>query len=134
MTKKEIINEFVSAPRFEKYLSACGDDYDLASKLYNYNLLISINFYSMLSIFEVSLRNSLNKVLSNHFQDNDWILNQKEGFMSNPKLGNRFTTRKQVQSAEESLKRKGVRNIRSQIVTELTKVQDVYDNLHTALF
>ncbi|MFM9946880.1 MAG: hypothetical protein ACKV1O_02980 [Saprospiraceae bacterium] len=120
MEKKRIINEFISIPRFEKYVISCGGDHDLAFELYNSNLLISKSFYPLLSVFEVSLRNRLDTILSTYFQDSDWILNQKSGFMSDTKLGKRFITRQQVHLGEESLKRKGVRNVRSQIVTELT--------------
>ena len=37
-------------------------------------------------MLEVVFRNRLNDILSAHFEDPDWIINQKTGFMSDPAL------------------------------------------------
>lgn len=57
-----------------------------ADELYKFNILISQSFYPLLAAVEVLLRNRLDGVLSNHFKDENWIINQKKGFMSDPYL------------------------------------------------
>jgi hypothetical protein len=43
-------------------------------------------FHPIISQFEVVFRNSLNEVLITNFSDVDWIINQKNGMMSDPTL------------------------------------------------
>lgn len=58
-------------------------------QLYKANLKTSQAFHPLLGVFEVIFRNRLNDILTSHFTDPDWIINQKTGFMSDPSL--RFT-------------------------------------------
>lgn len=114
-----ISDHFISQPRFERYLIACGKNTADAFDLYCSNLLVTKCFCPIMSVFEVALRNRLNAMLTGFFKDNDWILNQKNRFMSHPRLGKQFAARKQVETAEQSLIRKNL-NVKTQIVTELT--------------
>lgn len=72
----------------------------------------------ILSILEVSIRNNINTILTSHFTDSDWIINQKNGFMSHTSLSYRhpLTSRvihnhflkKSVEKLEEKLTRHGL--------------------------
>lgn len=77
---------YFSPPRLERYLIAAKNNKQEALKLYKSNLKVAQAFHPLLGLLEVSLRNSLNEKLSDFFSDEDWIINQKNGFMSDPGL------------------------------------------------
>lgn len=81
--------QYFSASRVNRYLLATGNSTTKAVRLYKANLKTAQAFHPLLGVLEVVLRNRLNDVLSSHFTDPDWIINQKTGFMSHPSL--RFT-------------------------------------------
>ena len=54
---------FLSKYRLEPYLLASNNDKDKAIELYNYNIEVSKQFYSLLSYFEIILRNVCNNKL-----------------------------------------------------------------------
>jgi hypothetical protein len=67
----------ISSPRFNRYLKACGNDLSRAESLYRANLLLSQKMYSIIGIFEVVLRNSIDR----HFKQlkgNEWIYDAAE--------------------------------------------------------
>ncbi len=55
----------VSSSRFNKYLNACGNNRRKARKLYRANLALSEKLYSVIGIFEVILRNSIDRHFKN---------------------------------------------------------------------
>ena len=55
-----------------KYLVACGGDTKKAMTLYRYNLELSKEMFTVISCFEVALRNRINNVLVNHL-GNEWL-------------------------------------------------------------
>lgn len=65
-----------SAARLSKYKNACGGNTVKALTLYRYNVRLCQKFYGVLSIFEIVLRNAINKHFSSHFNDADWIYHQ----------------------------------------------------------
>ena len=68
-------NEFeniISAQRMRKYLVACGGDTKKAMTLYRYNLELSKEMFTVISCFEVALRNRIDNVLVNHL-GNEWL-------------------------------------------------------------
>ncbi len=75
-----------SKPRVARYLQSVGDDQAKAIALYKANLKLSKAFHPLLSVLEVSLRNSVNDALSIYFNDPEWIINQQAGFMVDPTL------------------------------------------------
>lgn len=79
------ISVYISAPRLQKYQAVCSTNQQ-ALKLYQTNLRLSQAFYSLLSLVEVIIRNALNEELTRHFQDPDWLRNQRDKFMSDPRL------------------------------------------------
>jgi hypothetical protein len=54
--------------------------------MYKQNLLVAQSIHPVIGVFEVVLRNSIYNAISNYFQDENWIVNQKEGFMSDKAL------------------------------------------------
>lgn len=79
------ITWYISEPRLHKYRSVCTSNRQTL-KLYQTNLRLSQAFYPMLSLLEVILRNALNEKLTKHFNDADWLRNQRNGFMAHPTL------------------------------------------------
>nr|GFC70032.1 hypothetical protein [Tanacetum cinerariifolium] len=99
-------------------------------KLYKANLRLSQAFHPLLGIIEVVLRNQLNNVLSAHFTDPQWIINQKAHFMSHPSLT--YTYKKtgqvrtnkflkgEVERAEKRLRKAGATITSGRIIAEQT--------------
>ena len=68
-------NEFedtISPERMQRYVLACGNDTRRAMTLYRYNLKLSQEMFTLISCFEVSLRNKINKEMVANF-GNDWL-------------------------------------------------------------
>lgn len=76
----------LSTQRIDRYYVATGNSKPKAVKLYKANLKIAQSFHPLLGILEVILRNKINTILTAHFVDSDWIINQKMGFMNDPSL------------------------------------------------
>ncbi|MCZ8146125.1 Abi family protein [Flavobacterium sp.] len=55
--------EIMSAPRMNRYLDACGGDSRKAMTLYRLNLKLSQQLFTIISCFEIALRNKIN----NHY-------------------------------------------------------------------
>lgn len=79
MEYKELVG-LVSEARLKRYFIATGD-FGNAVDMYKANILVAQSFHPLLGIFEVILRNQIDRTLTNHFNDVDWILNQRAGFM-----------------------------------------------------
>lgn len=58
----------------KKYFHRYPNDEKKAIKHYELNIEISESFYPVLSMFEVALRNSLNRELTKYFESEDWYL------------------------------------------------------------
>jgi hypothetical protein len=80
------IGLYLSSERINRYLTAAGNNHARTVRLYKENLKIAQAFHALLGILEVILRNRINTILSAHFTDPDWIINQKTGFMIAPSL------------------------------------------------
>lgn len=65
-----------SAVRLAKYRAACGDDSDQAINLYRYNIGLCQKFYALLNIFEVALRNAIDRHYREHLREENWILRE----------------------------------------------------------
>ena len=61
-----------SAERMHKYKIACGGDTCKAMKLYRYNLRLSQVMFTLISCFEVALRNKIDIEMKSQ-QGNDWL-------------------------------------------------------------
>ncbi len=63
-----------SVQRMGKYFNRYPNNEEKAIIHYKSNIELSESFYSILSVFEVSLRNSLHRELTTHFGTDDWYL------------------------------------------------------------
>lgn len=119
--KIELRSKYLSRPRYNRYLIATANRKDRAKRLYNANIRFAQAFHPLLSQFEVILRNSLNTVLSAHFRDNDWIINQKNGFMRDNSLRNsNYFLKSSVQKTEMKLQRRGFPITSGKIISDQT--------------
>jgi hypothetical protein len=119
--KIELRGKYLSRPRYNRYLTAASNSKDRAKRLYNANIRLAQAFHPILSQFEVVLRNSLNTVLSAHFTDSDWIINQKNGFMRDYSLQNsHYFLKSCVQKTESKLQRRGIPITSGKIISDQT--------------
>lgn len=65
-----------SAARLNKYKQACGGSNNKALTLYRHNVKLCQKFYGVLNIFEIVLRNAINRHYATYFNDADWIYHQ----------------------------------------------------------
>jgi hypothetical protein len=62
----------ISEPRFSRYYSACGNNIQRASQLYRANLLLSQKMYAVIGVFEIILRNTIDRHLVAK-KGNSWL-------------------------------------------------------------
>lgn len=74
MTENQL-KYYLSTPRFNTYLSKTNNDFQKAYTLYQVNIQLSEAFYPLLSVLEVSLRNSIHETLKIYFKDDYWFKN-----------------------------------------------------------
>ncbi len=77
---------YFSDYRVKRYLEATANSNTKSINLYKLNLKVSQAFHPLLGVLEVVIRNRIYALLSLHFKDDDWIINQKNGFMSDSSL------------------------------------------------
>lgn len=110
---------YVSQPRLNRFLRACGNSKSKTQKLYKINLRVAQAFYPLMNLFETFIRNAIYNELINHFSDSDWIINQKQRFMSDPSLSaSNFFLKTSVLKAEQKIRRAGCQVTSSKIVAE----------------
>lgn len=66
------IEHFFSQKRLSRYLLACNNDKRKAITLYRYNLRLAQELLTIVSCFEVSLRNAIDNILVPQF-GNEWL-------------------------------------------------------------
>jgi hypothetical protein len=112
--------KILSQARLSRFLKACNGDKQKALQLYRLNIKLSQNFYAILSMFEVALRNAINIHYSHHFSDKEWLKNQciGNGFLNNNAFQTgRFKSKKKVDSAIREL---GVRYTHDRVIASLS--------------
>ena len=122
------VREYLSSQRIDRYRIAASTNKGKAITLYKANLRIAQSFHPLLGVLEVILRNCINSVLTSHFSDTDWIINQKAGFMADPSLTylDRSTgkhvindfLKASVEKSERKFKRHKVRVTSSKIIAD----------------
>lgn len=84
--------KIMSSKRMRRYVNACGGDTRKGMKLYRMNLHLAEEMFTIVSCYEVALRNAIDNIMvaSN---GNDWLRDaiQPGGIFDNPKFHN--TTR-----------------------------------------
>lgn len=113
--------KYFSRPRYIRYTYATDLDLKRAQRLYNANIVLAQAFHPLITQFEVILRNSLERVLAIHFSDDDWIINQKNKFMSDPSLSNSgYFLKNSITVSEQKLSRRGFSIVNSRLITDQT--------------
>lgn len=116
---------FYSPDRVSRYLRAANNNHKKAIQLYYQNQMLAKSFHPLLGMYEVVLRNRLNHILSVHFNDSDWIINQRTGFMHNYSINHRrhrqdhYALLEQVNAEIAKLQNSGAQVTASKIVSEL---------------
>lgn len=129
MLYKDFISHF-SELRISSYYIAANNSEEKTIELYKANLKIAAAFHPLIGILEVVLRNRLDTILTLHFRDADWIINQKEGFMSDPSLifrskktglikTNDFL-KQEISKTEKKLYKAGVKLSSGKVISEQT--------------
>ena len=118
-----------SYARISRYRKASCNNEDIAQKMYYANARIAQAFQPLISFFEVILRNQLHYAIASYFNDVQWIINQKEGFMSdkslhytNKKTGKKIMNdflKKEVERSEKVLIEKHRNIVAGRIIAEL---------------
>lgn len=67
---------YVSQPRINRFLRACGNSKSKAQKLYKINLRVSQAFYPLLNLFEIFLRNTIHNHIATHFNHKPKTVNR----------------------------------------------------------
>lgn len=106
-------------------------DFDLerARRLYNANIRLTQAFHPLITQFEVVLRNSIQRVLAKHFSDDDWMISQKNRFMSHSSLANSgYFLQRSVDASERKFRQRGI------LITNYRLLADQTFGFWTALF
>ena len=117
--KYKKLEHFVSLPRLDRFLTACDGSKTKAQELYKANLRVAESFYPIMHLFEIFLRNTINYKLTEYFGNPDWIVIEKNGFMSDVTLKpSKYFLKKQIESAEIRVKRRGGTITAGKIIAE----------------
>ncbi|WP_165793078.1 Abi family protein [Sphingobacterium haloxyli] len=113
------IEKYLSAPRLNRYLRASDASKKKALQIYRTNLRLSQAFYPVLNLFETFFRNALHGEISLFFNDTDWIVNQRNHFMTDKSLaGTSFFLKKEVERAEIKIYKKSKSIHSSKVIAE----------------
>lgn len=105
--KYEDLERLVSQPRLDRFLVASENSKTRAKKLYAMNLRIAQTFYPVLNLFEIILRNNIHGSLSAYFENSNWIIVEKMGFMNDTTLRRSgYYLKSQVQKAERKIRQR----------------------------
>jgi hypothetical protein len=116
----EDFEKILSQARLNRFLKACKGDKENALYLYHLNIKLSQNFYAILSMFEIALRNAIDIHYTNHFNDKEWLKTQclGTGFLNDKAFQTgRFKSKKKVDSAIREL---GVRYTHDRVIASLS--------------
>ncbi len=109
---KRFIEKVFSTERTKRYFDKYADE-PLAIAHYCANLYLSESFYPILSVFEVALRNSLNRELTTQFGKAEWY----DSFSALPKMSN---LNGEISKAKNHILRRGEALTSSKVIAELT--------------
>ena len=106
----------LSAKRMLRYKDAANGDTRKAMALYRYNLRLSQEMFTIVSCFEVALRNAIDGLLVQTL-GNDWLRDsvQDNGIFSNGRMNE---TRKIIDKAYSRLSRQGIYS-HSKLIAEM---------------
>ena len=134
-----------SYSRISKYLKASKGNKKKAQQMYYANARLARAFQPLISFFEVILRNQLHYAIAKHFGDVQWLINQKNGFMSAPslthvvkktgKIKTNDFLKKEVEKSEKTLQGKKRNATAGRVIAELNLGfwNSLYETHHYAL-
>lgn len=106
----------ISNPRFSRYLIACGYKKQKALKLYRANIILSQKMYAVIGVFEVVLRNSIDRHFLNS-KGNDWLANSVQiGGYLDVTLG----CEDSFHSIQEAIHRLGIEYTHDRLIAKLS--------------
>lgn len=115
--------------RLGRYITSCGGDTYKGLELYKYNIQACQALYPIISILEVALRNSIDRELSKHYKDENWLITKRPDFAENPLLTYKDRNGKEqsdnffidkLEKAEKKLKARGMGITQVKLLAELT--------------
>lgn len=119
--KINLRNQYLSRPRYNRYLQATHNDLTRANRLYNANIRLAQAFHPLLTQFEVILRNCINTKFTAFFEDQDWIITQKSGFMNHHSLQrSKHFLRNCIQKSERKLQNRNLPITSGKIISDQT--------------
>lgn len=94
--KYDEFSQLMSDQRLQRYRVACQNSGTQALKLYSLNLALSQIVFSIIALFELTLRNKINDCIQQHAPQNNWLeyaiqQNVQIALNSQRKLKGRFT-------------------------------------------
>lgn len=106
----------LSHERLKRYVDACNQDHRKAMTLYRYNLHLAQDAFSIISCFEVALRNAIDRQLTSQFGA-DWLRDsiQPGGIFDGPRFRE---TQRIVRKAYDRLNNSG-RYTHTQLLSEM---------------
>ena len=80
-----VFERVMSSKRMKRYLNACGGNKRKAQTLYRLNLRLSQEMFTVISCYEVALRNAIDNIMSDSFGQ-DWLRDaiKPGGIFDNP--------------------------------------------------
>jgi len=111
--KKQFFEKIFSEKRMQKYFDAHPENESLAILHYQLNIEISESFYTCLSVFEVSLRNAINRELIKKFVTEEWY----NHFPTTPGLSK---LNKEITQAQQQITKRREFVTPSKVIAELT--------------
>jgi len=106
----------ISAPRFNRYLAACNNNRKQAEKLYRLNLRLSQKMYAVIGLFEVILRNSIDR----HFILHKGPLWLEEAVMYNGYLDMSPGCEDSFHTVQEAIHKLGLEYTHDRLIAKLT--------------
>lgn len=105
-----LFEQLLSKPRLGRYLIATQGNKVKAVRLYKYNLRLSQSLFGVISMFEIALRNAIDKHYQEQFNQPDWLKDNilSKGLLYHPTLKNhsgRFEQAEKVKSTINSLRK-----------------------------
>lgn len=110
----------LSKPRIGRFLIAADQNEERALRLYRQNIELSKALFGLLGIFEVTIRNHIDKHYQQQFRDKEWLKNQcgQKGIFSHPSFSKYgFETRTKILTTIAKL---GRRYTHDRLVAELS--------------
>lgn len=106
--------EVISPARMSRYLTATNGDTRKAMTLYRLNLKLSQEFFTVISCFEIALRNKIDEICIVNFGD-DWL---RDGAQTNGIFDNQ-NTRLTKQNINDAVRQLGATYSHNKLVAEL---------------